>query len=73
MPSQLTLEAMDLAGRLVGVPQSRGPAGQAAEREAGYILLGALALALPAVAVAAQVSRPCMFIIRNVSIVAPTC
>ncbi len=54
MPSQLALSAMDLAARLIGVPQSKAPAGQAAEREAGYIMLGALALALPAGQVAAQ-------------------
>lgn len=54
VPAQLVMSAMDLAARLVGSPQSRGAAGQAAEREAGYVLLGALVLSLPPASVAAQ-------------------
>lgn len=54
VPAQLIVSAMDLAERLIGVPQSPASAGQAAEREAGYVMLGALMLALPAASVAAQ-------------------
>lgn len=54
VPAQLVMAAMDLSARLVGSPQSRGAAGQAAEREAGYVLLGALVLALPPASVATQ-------------------
>lgn len=54
VPAQLILSAMDLAARLIGFPQSHASAGQAAEREAGYVMLGALMLALPAASVAAQ-------------------
>ena len=57
VPSQLTLEALKLAAQLVGTPASSTPAGLAAEREAGFIVLGAATLALPAEAVATQRSE----------------
>lgn len=47
MPSRLVLAALGAAERLVKRSQSAGPTGAAAEREAGYILLGALCRALP--------------------------
>lgn len=42
MPNRLRQQAQRLAERLVRNPGSPGPAGQGVEREAGYILLGAL-------------------------------
>ena len=56
-PSQLTLEALKLAAQLVGTPASSTTAGLAAEREAGFVVLGAATLALPAEAVASQRSE----------------
>ena len=42
MPSKLRQRALDLAERLIRTPGSTRPDGQGAEREAGYIILGAL-------------------------------
>lgn len=47
VPSKLPVRALDLAEDLVTAPASRQPSGQAVEREAGYILLGALCLSFP--------------------------
>ena len=47
VPSQLPMDALDLAERLIEHPGSQHTAGRAVEREAGYILLGALCIALP--------------------------
>ena len=42
MPSKLRQQAMQLAEKLIRNPGSQGPSRQGVEREAGYILLGAL-------------------------------
>ena len=42
MPSRLRQRALDLAEGLIKTPGSSCPDGQGAEREAGYIILGAL-------------------------------
>ena len=42
MPSKLRQQVMQLAEKLIRSPGSQGPSGQGVEREAGYILLGAL-------------------------------
>ena len=42
MPSKLRQQAMQLAEELIKRPGSQGPSGRGVEREAGYILLGAL-------------------------------
>ena len=52
VPSRLALQALDLGSQLVGSPGASFPAGVAAEREAGYILLGAAAVVLPQEALA---------------------
>ena len=47
MPSKLATQALELGSRLVITPGSLAPSGAAAQREAGYILLGAVAVVLP--------------------------
>ena len=47
VPSQLALQALELGSQLVGSPGGGPAAAVAAEREAGYILLGAAAVVLP--------------------------
>lgn len=42
MPSRLRQRALALAESMIRSPGSRSPDGQGAEREAGYIILGAL-------------------------------
>lgn len=42
MPSRLRQTALELAEGLIRSPGSRCPDGQGAEREAGYIVLGAI-------------------------------
>lgn len=47
VPSKLPARALDLAEDFITAPSSKHQAGQAVEREAGYILLGALCLSFP--------------------------
>ena len=54
IPSQLALQALKLGSQLVSAPPTRAAAALAAEREAGYILLGAAALVLPQEALTGQ-------------------
>ena len=54
IPSQLALQALKLGSQLVSAPTTRTSATLAAEREAGYILLGAAAVVLPQEAMAGQ-------------------
>jgi len=48
VPSKLPATALDLAEQLITMPASKRSAGRAVEREAGYVLLGALCVSLPA-------------------------
>ena len=48
VPSRLPVKALQMAEQLIERPLSRRAAGRAAEREAGYFLLGALCISLPA-------------------------
>lgn len=47
MPVKLALQALKLGTQLVSSPAAGVPAAVAAKREAGYILLGAVAAVLP--------------------------
>ncbi|KAK9820084.1 hypothetical protein WJX72_005985 [[Myrmecia] bisecta] len=48
VPTNLILDALDLAQRLICKPESQRASGWSVEREAGYIVLGALCISLPA-------------------------
>ncbi len=48
VPASLFMEALELAQAFIGNPTSARATGVAVEREAGYILLGALCMCLPA-------------------------
>lgn len=47
VPGKLLFEVLALAEQLIGTPSSKRAAGRAAERQAGYVVLGALPLSLP--------------------------
>lgn len=58
MPSKLPAKALDAAEDLITAPSSKQLSGQAVEREAGYILLGALCLSFPMEALLASIPTP---------------
>lgn len=61
VPSQLPMQALELAEKLISRPMSKRDAGKAAEREAGYLLLGALCASLPSTVLVVRLisSEPC--------------
>jgi len=57
VPHALPLQALSLADRLISSPSSNVPAARAVEREAGFILLGALFYSLPEEAIRGNEER----------------
>lgn len=58
VPSRLVQRGLELAQALLTRPTSQRVAGRGCEREAGYVLLGALCTCLPATSMQAGASAP---------------
>lgn len=56
VPSRLPSKVMDLAEDMITAPASKIAAGQAVEREAGYVMLGALCLSFSPEALQVQLA-----------------